>query len=329
MRDFKQPQYIQSVAEFVEVVNPLISENWGTQWIFRGQIRRRGKWPLRPKAGRDDSFGPIVKGKPGWEDAETSTVMDGVKTVLSVQKDFIEPYDMRAFHEWCDQAIAYVNDLPKDEWERLALAQHYGLATRLLDWTTNPLVALYFAVIGGMEEGWEGGFYAFVEPYSRQVNDTLSDIGRSFSPNWMVSQTATGLGPSMCHKVVSYRPRPFDRRVLQQSAIFTYHADPTIALSPRVCGPNAELPYITGSSQADQIGLDLLEFIIPTERKLHIRKQLSTLGISHDRLFPDFEGLSAELNHRYRPNFNIRATGVPMSPEAARAFIEAQKNQKA
>lgn len=152
MATLKPSQHITSVPQFVDLVEQLRGWTSGQQWIFRGQINVRDKWPLIPRIARPNLLDKVLKTQFGWRDAET-TLNDGTGNKMrNVLPDFHAPPDIARFEEWCHRARA-VQLLPTNHWERLALAQHYGLATRLLDWTRNPLVALFFAIVEGVEQG--------------------------------------------------------------------------------------------------------------------------------------------------------------------------------
>jgi hypothetical protein len=57
----------------------------------------------------------------------------------------INDYERETLNRFKLRANSEITPQPKDDWEWLALAQHHGLPTRLLDWTSSPLIALYFA----------------------------------------------------------------------------------------------------------------------------------------------------------------------------------------
>ena len=108
---------------------------------------------------------------------------------------------LRLFKE---RAFQYLDFTPGSDWDWLAIGQQYGLPTRLLDWTENPLVACFFAVDEASEE--DSVIYAY-------HNESYISVDEH--PD-----------PFKFKEVGKFIPRHFTPRITTQGGLFTIHPNP-------------------------------------------------------------------------------------------------------
>lgn len=90
------------------------------------------------------------------------------------EESVLKQYEKEIFEDFKRKYSMFTDVRPKNDKEFLFLAQHYGLPTRLLDWTYNPLIALYFACESNFEKN---GVVYQSYPFSRRdFNEDKDDI---------------------------------------------------------------------------------------------------------------------------------------------------------
>lgn len=252
--------WISSVDEFIQSLFKLRREIKNEKLWYRGQPDSKDK--LLPTIGRLHEYGGRSK----------TFSIDDEREIL---------------HRFRRRAYAYDGGLVKAG-EALFLARHYGLPTRLLDWTANALFGIYFATVE--KPTCNGSIWTIRRVRGKKDLDAfkLAKIsseekvfklyGVDDKPKRRGGLTADGV------KIV----HPFynSPRIVAQDGAFTFHSNPRRPLES----------YNGVYFQPDNLDiLTLYRWRIRAKRKPEIVAQLSGLGITHRIVFPDLDGIARSI----------------------------------
>lgn len=226
---------------------------------FRGQ--KNSSWGLSPKIWRSE-----------YEDANEAEMrleFESVGTPLT------------------QSGMAY------GKWHWYFLMQHYRVPTRLLDWSTSPLVALYFAV---SEESTSDRAVWIVDPWRwnrahvkglygpaiadwRETRKYLLDLEDAFDTEVSENQTQK-------RWPIAIEPSHVDRRVAAQGSKFVlFGTEKDMTESPAI---NNRRGGKTKHAIVDKI-------VIPNLVADQLREELNQIGINERSMFPDLEGLGRHI----------------------------------
>jgi hypothetical protein len=224
---------IESISTLAHLLDLTSSEFFTSsrgQWVFRGHSNE--DYQLKPSVGR------------GGHTSETDA-----------------KYEESLFQIFQREAGMYMNPEPANEWEWLAVAQHHGLPTRLLDWTHNPLVALYFAASAHSDRN--GEVFA--------LNARTKASGRVMAAS-----------PFAIAKPVKYYPNIVSPRIRAQEGLFVACSDISAPLD-----------------QALRADWSIRKLQVPATAKERLRYELYRLGVHQSSLFPDVDGLAGRIRWQH------------------------------
>lgn len=230
---------VGSLPDYLQRIEEQYTGNYSV--LFRGQ--QCEDWDLTPRIGR-------------------TRFRRRFSSLLETEKKIIDEFDRLSIPHLGNRDVS-------STWDRLALAQHHGLPTRLLDWTTNPLVALWFAIEKPAEREMDAAVWVFAADeadYARREAD-----------------------PFTLPKTLIFRPPHLDARIIAQSGWFTIHK----------CMKEKSrfIPLNTNAKQKQR----LRKLIIPKNYFPALRDDLARCGVNKASLFPDLAGLCGHLQWQFSP----------------------------
>ena len=222
---------ISCLTDYIQYLEKYCDEEYV---VFRGQ---REDWDLLPKIARIN---------------HKIDILDNEKVM---------------FDSFTRTAIRFLQNVPDNLWDWLAIAQHHGLPTRLLDWTKNPLAALWFAVRKPALNDDKYGVVWVFRPITRNI----------------ISDLSAGANPFQGERTSVFEPKHVIERIRVQNGAFTVHKY-----------VNSQKRFVPLQKNAQQKHR-LQKILIPTKFFWFLRLQLDRCGIQDGSLFPDLDGLSRHI----------------------------------
>jgi hypothetical protein len=247
----------RSIGDLVAIISQRVNANRRIVW-FRGS--RKATWDVSPSIWR--------------------TYESGRKYSRDDERNFTNRFRARA--------SARYSSLPgyDDSANWLSLMQHYGLPTRLLDWTRSPLIALYFALEDYIYAGSTKPEDAAIWVLEPHILNKL-EIDEDVTPSIDAHTCESCLTPAFTHrdketgKVIAVMSAEKDVRMFVQQGCFTIHSDQT-ALNQR----RGHERYLT-------------RVIIPAECVRRLSFEIDVCGFRKGDIFPDLGHLAEELKNRW------------------------------
>ncbi len=289
------PFEIESFDEYLNTIHGELGQNCEgkRRLYFRGQSKRATEgYPLTPSVARYKHLG-------------------------SLSLPELEQKECEVLETFSNHLLTYVQHRPQTAWEELAIAQHHGLPTRFMDWTTNPLVALYFAVRNTSGRNADSAVYVLIsnpkryadlkrgqatqvkpvgdaatEAASEPEGDAYADF--STDDTAPVAATADTKTPTDSRELSAdvgpqELPTPFK---ISENIIY----DPP-HVSPRIRAQDGVLLACWQPMQPlDE--KDYLEVVIKQAAHEEIRRRLDQYGVFDKQLFPDLDGIAKWLKYR-------------------------------